>query len=366
MNYIITAAGNGSRFLQEGIKPPKPLIYALGEELLIKSLHSFPFVAGDKVFIVTQKTQNIRSSISKKLTRVFPSVSIFWLELDFLPYGQLLSAFEAVKSFPIDGPFLIHNCDTSFDFDPSHIEHILSIHSCCYSVVPVFSAPGDHWSFVRTDETNDSKAVELSEKVRISSHCSIGAYYFASSSDFLRDVRYYLEHSNVSSEYYVAPFIDYMIRSASKEVFIMPAPNYKLYGTPSELCATFSLSRFELLAQNSWHAHQRKTLVVDIDGTLCGPPVNGDYSSCEPFCDVVDKLRQHHRMGHYIILFTARNMRTFSGNIGLINKFTAPVLLHWLIQHDVPYDEIIFNKPWGAGGVEYLDDRCLSVDDFIS
>ena len=43
MNYLITAAGLGSRFLKESIKPPKPLIKVKGMELLLWSLKSFDF-----------------------------------------------------------------------------------------------------------------------------------------------------------------------------------------------------------------------------------------------------------------------------------------------------------------------------------
>ena len=35
MNYLITAAGKGSRLIQKGIKPPKPLVIVRGIELLI-------------------------------------------------------------------------------------------------------------------------------------------------------------------------------------------------------------------------------------------------------------------------------------------------------------------------------------------
>ena len=57
-----------------------------------------------------------------------------------------------------------------------------------------------------------------------------------------------------------------------------------------------------------------------------------------------------HEKGTYIVLFTARNMRTFKGAIGLINKYTAPVVLEWLNKYNIPYDEIIFGKPWGNEG----------------
>jgi len=369
MNYLLTAAGNGSRFLKNGIKPPKPLILVQGEELILKSLRSFPLKAGDHVFFTTQKSHNICSILSGKLTSLYPSISFHWLELDTVPNGQLLSATEAVKHFDIKDDFLIHNCDTRFDFNFDYFKSLLSHFPNCYSIVPVFYAPGDHWSFVKTSSEDGRIAVELTEKKRISSNCSIGAYYFSASSKFLCDVAdylSYLESQPDSGELYIAPFIDFMIQEKSMEVLVMPALNHQIYGTPQELCASFGISNYELLSQNAWGAHQRRTLIVDIDGTLCGPPVKGDYSLCEPKQDVIEKLRGQDKQGSYIILFTARNMRSFGGNIGLINKYTSPILLKWLEEHNVPYDEIVYGKPWGAGGVEYLDDKNLTIKEFIA
>ena len=55
MNYLITCAGNGTRFLRQSIKPPKPLIKVFGKELLLWSLESFSFNRGDKLYITYQK-----------------------------------------------------------------------------------------------------------------------------------------------------------------------------------------------------------------------------------------------------------------------------------------------------------------------
>ena len=60
MNYIITAAGKGSRFRNNGIKPPKPLIKVLGMELLLWSLQSFDFEKNDKLYIVTLKNDKVK------------------------------------------------------------------------------------------------------------------------------------------------------------------------------------------------------------------------------------------------------------------------------------------------------------------
>ena len=171
-------------------------------------------------------------------------------------------------------------------------------------------------------------------------------------------------HCDEVSEYYVAPFYQYAIEQG-RTVKIMNAETTRLFGTPDELLSTFGITKNALLAENAWDAHQRGTLVVDIDGTLCGVPVQGDYSLAKPIEDVCNALRVAHKKGIYIVLFTARNMRTFNGSLGLINKYTAPVLMVWLAENQIPFDEIYFGKPWGPD-VGYVDDKSISIEAFIS
>ena len=103
-----------------------------------------------------------------------------------------------------------------------------------------------------------------------------------------------------------------------------------------------------------------------IDKTICESPPGKDYSKCKPIKKVCSKLREENDKGTYIILYTSRNVRTFKGNIGLINKYTSVVLLEWLKNNNVPYDEIYYNKPWGVGDLNYIDDKFLSIDKFAS
>ena len=49
-----------------------------------------------------------------------------------------------------------------------------------------------------------------------------------------------------------------------------------------------SLKKNDIIAENDFNANQRKTLVFDIDGTLCDKPINGDYSKCNPIDKVLD------------------------------------------------------------------------------
>ena len=108
------------------------------------------------------------------------------------------------------------------------------------------------------------------------------------------------------------------------------------------------------------------TLVVDIDGTLCGiNSVGQSYAELAPQLNIIEKVREYQAKGYRILLFTSRSMKTYNNNLGLINKHTAPVLLEWLAKWDVPYDEILFGKPWPRNKGFYIDDRAIRPDEFL-
>ncbi len=86
-----------------------------------------------------------------------------------------------------------------------------------------------------------------------------------------------------------------------------------------------------------------KRLIVDLDGTLTQGD-SKDYSAVSPRLDVIAKLREYQAQGFDIVISTARNMRTFEGNVGKINIHTLPVITAWLDKHQVPYDEILVGK----------------------
>lgn len=109
------------------------------------------------------------------------------------------------------------------------------------------------------------------------------------------------------------------------------------------------------------------SFIFDIDGTLC--PIkkkNEKYEDLVPYADVVEKLRYYKQNGAKIVLFTSRNMNSYNGNIGLINKNTATILMKWLDKWSIPYDEIIYGKPWPGHKGFYVDDRTIRPDEFLN
>ncbi|PKZ68381.1 capsular biosynthesis protein [Moraxella osloensis] len=107
-----------------------------------------------------------------------------------------------------------------------------------------------------------------------------------------------------------------------------------------------------------------KRLIFDLDDTLCTTQ-NGDYANAQPITEVVEKLKEYHRQGFTIIINTSRNMRTYQGNIGAINKNTLPIIIDWLRRHDIPYDELYVGKPWCGFEGFYVDDKAIRPDELV-
>lgn len=108
------------------------------------------------------------------------------------------------------------------------------------------------------------------------------------------------------------------------------------------------------------------TLIMDIDGTIC--PIkrkDQEYIDVVPYKEIVEKMQEYKAGGAKIVLYTSRNMNTYKGNLGMINANTAKVLMKWLEKWDIPYDEILYGKPWPGHRGFYVDDRCVRPDEFL-
>ena len=367
MNYLFTAAGLGSRLLAAGVKPLKPFVRIHGKECIRHAMDSFLYEADDRILIAlpsNHKCDSYLANISK-----FYSLRLETFYLEDLTRGQLETAYSLLMQSGLEqGAFVVHNCDSSF----LHTSDILSLLSQYDVVVPYFLTEGDHWSFLRGQFVDGSQGLvnvnSLAEKKRISSFASIGTYIF-------RDVslitsyfdEYVYSHCPVNSELFISPYIDFLVNKKGLSCVGVPVQKPRVFGTVPEILQNFHISFPELFADNdSIRGNQRATIVCDIDETLCRS--NGlsfdQYPQASPIDSVVHALRNSHKNGAYIILYTSRNMRSFQGNLGLINKHTLPVLANWLEEHNVPYDEIVLAKPWGRN-LSYVDDKSLPINLFV-
>ena len=112
--------------------------------------------------------------------------------------------------------------------------------------------------------------------------------------------------------------------------------------------------------------YENITFIFDIDGTLCPIKKREErYEDLVPYPSMVEKIRYYSKNGARIILFTSRNMNSYQGNIGLINANTAKILLKWLEKWEIPYNEIIYGKPWPGHEGFYVDDRTVRPDELL-
>lgn len=108
-----------------------------------------------------------------------------------------------------------------------------------------------------------------------------------------------------------------------------------------------------------------KRLIMDLDETIC-KTVDGNYAESIPILGIVEKLREYKAEGFEVVIYTSRNMRTFQGNTGKISAHTLPIIVDWLRQHEIPYDEIYVGKPWCGNEGFYVDDKAIRPSEFLS
>lgn len=109
-----------------------------------------------------------------------------------------------------------------------------------------------------------------------------------------------------------------------------------------------------------------KKLIVDVDMTLTKGKGEKGYEDAIVNRDLVEKIKEYKAMGFSIVLNTSRNMNSYNNNVGLINKKTLPVIIDWLEQNEIPYDEIYVGKPWCGHEGFYIDDKAIRPSEFIN
>jgi capsule biosynthesis phosphatase len=95
-------------------------------------------------------------------------------------------------------------------------------------------------------------------------------------------------------------------------------------------------------------------ICFDIDGTICENKIGKQtYADVKPLPGAVEALKRFKKEGFYIILLTARHMRTCEANEG---KVLANIgyIYAWLDKWEIPYDELRIGKPHAE---LFIDDK---------
>lgn len=96
-------------------------------------------------------------------------------------------------------------------------------------------------------------------------------------------------------------------------------------------------------------------ICFDLDGVICElRQPDQSYADVKPIPGAADAIRELREAGHYIIIHTARHMKTCNGNVAMVLARQGAVTLQWLADNGIEYDEMLFGKPWAD---LYIDDN---------
>ncbi|CAF4152367.1 unnamed protein product, partial [Adineta steineri] len=196
---------------------------------------------------------------------------------------------------------------------------------------------------------------DVCEKIMISTHANTVAYAFRSASILKQYCIQLLDDAvGLSGEYYTANIIKLMLNK--QEIFVGIKVNFDDFicvGTPDQLNQFLNKCKTQ---QNSINIRKMR-FCFDLDNTLVSYPTkHGDYNSVEPKIQNIQLIRELHSAGHYIIIQTARRMKTHQGNVGRVIADIGRITIETLTKFDIPYDELIFGKPYAD---VYIDDSTI-------
>jgi len=231
MIAVMPMAGRGSRFADIGIATPKPLIDVRGRPMYSWAMDSLPLALVEKVVFVCLREHLEQCQLQADIEMRYADLDPVILSIDEVTEGQTCTVLVARDYIDNDKPLVIYNADT---YCRTTLEQTLAeLQKHADGVLSVFKAPGDKWSFARTNETG--RVVETAEKRRISEWACTGLYHFSRGADFVRHAEAMIANNQrTNREFYVAPLYNRLIAEGA-DIRIDEALDVWVLGTPEDL-----------------------------------------------------------------------------------------------------------------------------------
>ena len=99
-----------------------------------------------------------------------------------------------------------------------------------------------------------------------------------------------------------------------------------------------------------------KIICFDIDNVICKTNTTKNYSKSVPIKKNIKVINEAYNNGFNIILYTARYMGRYNGNVSKVKKHIRPFTLKQLEKWGVQYHKIYFGKP---SFDLFIDDKSL-------
>lgn len=348
MNIVIPIGGVGKRFSDDGYSLPKPLIKSLGKSIIFWNIENLNISGDDMIYVVYReefKKYNFESLLRNKFRK---------LNFTFIPIKNdtrgasetVLYALDQMDNDQLEELTIVVDSDNFYQDDiisiAKEVNDNLIFYKKDYDQNPIYSYISDINGLVD----------DIKEKEKISDNACVGAYCFKSGSllkDSIKSVL--IQDIKQKNEYYISSIYKLLIEKKVK-VFSQEIQGFTCLGTPNQL---------KSFSSNLNLGEGKYRFCFDLDNTLVTyPEIAGDYSSVKPLMDTINFLNFLHSLGHTIIIYTARRMRTHGGNVGSVQADIALVTIETLNKFGIKYDELYFGKPYAHF---YIDDLAINPFD---
>lgn len=235
LHIIIPMAGEGSRFLDKGIKTPKPLIKLEGKYLFERALSSLNEINANKVFTFIIRQNHIDEfNIDIIIKEIYPNANISIVQKT--TRGAVETCLLAKEFLKLNEGVIIIDCDLQFyseEYNNFIYSDLNNENNNIGGSLVSFQSTKPIYSYAATNE--DGFVVKTAEKEVISNNALIGSYYFSNSKFFITTAIKLLNESNQNHpEFYVSLLYNYLLKDGY-DVKLTKATMYYSYGTPDEL-----------------------------------------------------------------------------------------------------------------------------------
>ncbi|CAJ2502195.1 Uu.00g095890.m01.CDS01 [Anthostomella pinea] len=362
VNVILPIGGIGSRFAKQGYRYPKPLINIVGRPIILWLIDNLQLRKDDTVWMAINEDVDEVFRVGQLVSKAFPKLDIRLVKLRHQTKGASETLYVVSQSMTrehLTRKTVSLDCDTIYWADI--LGRIRALPSGCGGCF-YFRDAGDNpiFSYLKTEqEAGLERIVDIQEKKAISRKANTGAYVFPSASKLrtwaAQNLDYIVQDDTEVGEFYTSHLILLMIHNDVTFLGLgIEKKDFDCVGTPEQLQELL----MSLKSSEEPKLNNKRRFCFDLDMTLVGvPAVPGDYSTCPPIEKNIRLVQQLHKAGHYIIIQTARRMRTHHGNVGAVIADVGQLTLRQLDRYKIPFHDVHFGKPYAD---VYVDDLAVN------
>ena len=227
MNILIPMAGQGKRFLGAGYRTPKPFIDVWGKPMIQRVIENLEFPC-QHTFVVRREHHFYVWIIHNAVGRQPPPLFVF-VEED--TEGAACTALLAEKYIDNDEQLLIANSDQLFGWNKW--QFLREISGGVDGAILTFQSNLPKFSYSLIGK--DGRIKRVAEKEPISSHATVGVYYWRRGSDYVKYAKQMIEKDiRTDGEFFVCPVYNEAIADGAR-IIPLEVDWMQCLGTPEDL-----------------------------------------------------------------------------------------------------------------------------------